>query len=167
MATPAKTHAATDPKKNASLFRDFAQGSNPGELRVARPNDDPPRGRVMVPPDESSARPRGWCDTEGVVADGARGVGAAQRGGPDLGLVAVDSRGLNLSVADRGVSPRARGASLGFRADQEKATAGASQRSGRRLRERYQSPLRREFGPARPPGLGGGHCVLCLGDAVA
>lgn len=28
-------------------------------------------------------------------------------------------------------------------------------------------PLRREFSPARPPGLGGGHCALGLVDAVA
>jgi len=27
--------------------------------------------------------------------------------------------------------------------------------------------LRREFSPARPPGLGGGHCALGLVDAVA
>ena len=27
--------------------------------------------------------------------------------------------------------------------------------------------LRREFSPARPPGLGGGHCALGLADAVA
>src|SRR5437879_1131416 len=42
---------------------------------------------------------------------------------------------------------------------------------GARPRE-LQSPsaaagLRREFSPARPPGLGGGHCALGLVDAVA
>ena len=40
------------------------------------------------------------------------------------------------------------------------------------LSRELQSPsaaagLRREFSPARPPGLGGGHCALGLVDAVA
>ncbi len=40
------------------------------------------------------------------------------------------------------------------------------------LGRELQSPsaavgLRREFSPARPPGLGGGHCALGLVDAVA
>src|SRR5213083_862575 len=40
------------------------------------------------------------------------------------------------------------------------------------LASELQSPsaaagLRREFSPARPPGLGGGHCALGLADAVA
>src|SRR5580704_5686165 len=41
-----------------------------------------------------------------------------------------------------------------------------------KLGRELQSPsaaagLRREFSPARPPGLGGGHCALGLVDAVA
>jgi hypothetical protein len=43
---------------------------------------------------------------------------------------------------------------------------------GSELGRELQSPsaaagLRREFSPARPPGLGGSHCALGLADAVA
>jgi len=35
------------------------------------------------------------------------------------------------------------------------------------IEKRATDGLRREFSPARPPGLGGGHCALGLVDAVA
>jgi hypothetical protein len=55
----------------------------------------------------------------------------------------------------------------------ERKASSEGQRDGYGALAQNSSPpsaaagLRRQFSPARPPGLGGGHCALGLVDAVA
>ena len=80
------------------------------------------------------------------------------------GTYATAGRGGRLRHA-RGTLLHAFVAEVGWR---DMPAASVESELGREL----QSPstaagLRRQFSPARPPGLGGGHCALGLADAVA